>query len=41
MIVQTLLIDMESDKTIYGLMGKVVVNNSAAKKHVTEIEKNI
>ena len=37
MIVQTILMDMEFDSTKDGLMGKTVVNNSAAKEHVAEI----
>ena len=38
MIVKTFLMDMEFDKAIYDLMENVVVNTSAAKEHVPEIE---
>ena len=41
MIVQTVLMDTEFDKTIYEIMGNVSVNNSAAKEYVTEIERSI
>ena len=40
-IVQTILMDMEFDSTKDELMGKPVVNNSAAKEHVAEIERCI
>ena len=38
MIVQTILMDVEFYCTKYELMGKTVVNTSAAKEHVAEIE---
>jgi len=41
MIVQTILMDMEFDSTVNELMGKTVVNTSAAKEHVAEIERCI
>ena len=41
MIVQTILMDMEFDSNKYELMGKTVVNTSAAKEHVAEIERCI
>jgi hypothetical protein len=34
MIVQTILMEMELDKTVKLLMGNVVVNMSAAREHV-------
>jgi hypothetical protein len=41
MIVQTILMDMEFDKTVEPLMGNVVVNTSAAREHIAEIERSI
>ena len=41
MIVQTILMDMEFDKTADHLMDSTVVNTSAAKEHVAEIERCI
>ena len=41
MIVQNVLMGMEIYKTIDGLMENVVVNTSASKEHVTEIERAI
>ena len=41
MIVQTVLMDMEFDKTVDELSDKTVVNTSAAREHVAEIERQI
>ena len=41
MIVQTILMDMEFDKTKSELMDKVVVNTTAAREHVAEVERAI
>ena len=41
MKVQTILMDMEFDKTRDGLMDNVVVNTSIAKEHVAKIEQCI
>ena len=41
MIVQTILMYMEFDSTKYELMGKTMVNTSAAKGHVAENERCI
>jgi hypothetical protein len=41
MVVQTILMDMEFDKTVEPLMADVTVNTSAAQEHVAEIERSI
>jgi hypothetical protein len=41
MIVQTILMDMEFDKTAEPLMGDVAVNMSTAREHIAEIERSI
>ena len=41
MIVQTVLMDMEFDKTVDELSDRTVVNTSAAQEHVAEIERQI
>ena len=41
MIVQTVLMDMEFDKTVNELSDRTVVKTSAARKHVAEIERQI
>ena len=41
MVVQTVLMDMEFDKTIDELSDRTVVNTSAAREHVAEIERQI
>ena len=40
-IVKKILMDMEFNKTIYELAENVVVNTSAAKEHIAEIERTI
>ena len=40
-IVQTVLMSMEFGKTVSELSGRTVVNTSAAREHVTEIERQI
>ena len=39
MIVQTVIMDMQSDKNIAKLMENVVVNTSSTKEHVAEMER--
>ena len=39
MIVQTILMDMEFDSTLYELMGKTVINTSTTEENVAEIER--
>ena len=41
MILQTVLMDMEFDKTIDEIMVNVVVKNSITKEQVAEIERDI
>ena len=41
MVVQTVLMDMEFDKTIDELSDQTVVDTSAAQEHVAEIERQI
>jgi hypothetical protein len=41
MVVQTILMDMEFDKTVEPLMVEVTVNTSAAREHVAKIEQSI
>ncbi len=41
MIVQTILMDMKFDKTKSKLMDKVVVNTTAARKHMADEERTI
>ena len=41
MRVQTILMDMEFDKTVNDQMDNVVATNSATKKHIVEIEQCI
>ena len=41
MILQTVLMGMEFDKTIYEITVNVVVNNSTTKEHVAKIERDI
>ena len=41
MVVQTVLMDMEFDKTVDGLSDKTVVNTFAAREHVAETERQI
>ena len=40
-IVQTVLMDVDFDRTIYDLMENGIVKNLAAKQHVAEIERTI
>ena len=41
MIVQTVLMDMEFDKTVDKLLDRTMVDTSAAREHVAEIEHQI
>ena len=41
MVVQTVLMDMEFDKTVDKLLDQTVVNTSAVQEHVAEIERQI
>ena len=41
MIVKNVFMDMEFDKTVYEMMTNFVVNTSATKEHVSEIERTI
>ena len=41
MIVQTVLMDMEFEKTTNGLMNETVMNTSAIKEHISETERCI
>ena len=41
MIVQTVITDMEFDRTIEKLIENLVVNTSSVKEHISEIERTI